>query len=91
MARELMPAFDAQVFHEGHMTPIWFGSAINSFGVQELLTGLAEYAPPPQPRKAESRMVEPDEKPATGFVFKVQANMDPKHRDRVAFRKALLW
>lgn len=88
MARELLPAFDPQSFLEGHMTPIWFGSAINSFGVQELLTGLAEYAPPPQPRKAMNgaeRMVGPEEKKATGFVFKVQANMDPKHRDRVAF------
>ncbi|MCL4168880.1 UNVERIFIED_CONTAM: hypothetical protein GTU68_002710, partial [Idotea baltica] len=85
MARELLPPFDPQSFLEGHLTPIWFGSAINSFGVQELLTGLAKYAPPPQPRKAESRTVAPDEKPATGFVFKVQANMDPKHRDRVAF------
>ncbi len=85
MARELLPAFDEQSFLEGHMTPIWFGSAINSFGVQELLTGLAKYAPPPQSRKTESREVQPDEKKATGFVFKVQANMDPKHRDRVAF------
>jgi len=85
MARELLPSFDGQSFLEGHMTPIWFGSAINSFGVQELLSGLAAYAPPPQARHAESREVQPDEKKATGFVFKVQANMDPKHRDRVAF------
>ncbi len=89
MARELLPAFDRQSFDEGHMTPIWFGSAINSFGVAELLAGLAEFAPKPQPREAHigeiSRLVEPQEKPVTGFVFKVQANMDPKHRDRVAF------
>jgi len=92
MARELLPALDRQSFGEGHMTPIWFGSAINSFGVAELLAGLAEFAPKPQPREAltgkdggGTRMVEPQEKKATGFVFKVQANMDPKHRDRVAF------
>ncbi len=89
IARELMPAFDRQSFEEGHMTPIWFGSAINSFGVAELLAGLAEFAPKPQVREAlkgdTTRMVEPGEKPVTGFVFKVQANMDPKHRDRVAF------
>ncbi|MEM7188739.1 MAG: peptide chain release factor 3 [Pseudomonadota bacterium] len=85
MARELLPPFDAQSFLEGHLTPIWFGSAINSFGVQELMQGLANYAPPPQPRMAGEREVSADEKKVSGFVFKVQANMDPKHRDRVAF------
>ncbi len=85
MVRELMPAFDAQSFLEGHLSPIWFGSAINSFGVQELMRGIADYAPPPQPRMADARQVTADEKKVTGFVFKVQANMDPKHRDRVAF------
>jgi peptide chain release factor 3 len=67
------------------MSPIWFGSAINSFGVRELLTGVGRYAPPPQPRQALSRQVEAGEGKVSGFVFKVQANMDPKHRDRVAF------
>ena len=85
MARELLPSFDAQSFLEGHLTPIWFGSAINSFGVQELMRGIADYAPPPQPRMADSRQVGAEEAKVTGFVFKVQANMDPKHRDRVAF------
>ena len=85
MARELLPSFDAQSFLEGHLTPIWFGSAINSFGVQELMRGIADYAPPPQPRMTDARQVTADEKKVTGFVFKVQANMDPKHRDRVAF------
>lgn len=85
MARELLPAFDRQAFLEGHMTPIWFGSAINSFGVQELMTGISEYGPPPQPQNTAGRQISPDEAPVTGFVFKVQANMDPKHRDRVAF------
>jgi peptide chain release factor 3 len=67
------------------MTPIWFGSAINSFGVRELMRGIAGYAPPPQPRMTDARQVSADEKMVSGFVFKVQANMDPKHRDRVAF------
>ena len=85
MARELLPAFDTQSFLEGHLTPIWFGSAINSFGVQELMEGIAGYAPPPQPRMTDGRQVSADESKVSGFVFKVQANMDPKHRDRVAF------
>jgi peptide chain release factor 3 len=85
MARELLPAFNTQSFMEGHMTPIWFGSAINSFGVKELMDGIGEFGPVPQVQKAAERDVAPEEKPVTGFVFKVQANMDPKHRDRVAF------
>ena len=85
MARELLPAFDRQSFLEGHMTPIWFGSAINSFGVRELMDGIGEFGPQPQPQKSAGRTIEPSETPVTGFVFKVQANMDPKHRDRVAF------
>jgi peptide chain release factor 3 len=85
MARGLLPEFDLASFREGNMTPIWFGSAINSFGVRELMQGIGRYAPPPQPRMTASRQVSPAEKPVTGFVFKVQANMDPKHRDRVAF------
>ena len=85
MARELLPALDPKSVHEGHLTPIWFGSAINSFGVKELMQGIANYAPEPQPQRAESREIAPEEEKVTGFVFKVQANMDPKHRDRVAF------
>ena len=85
MARALLPPFDLQAFREGTMTPIWFGSAINSFGVRELLGGLEAFAPPPQTRPAVSRGVGAGEGRVTGFVFKVQANMDPKHRDRVAF------
>lgn len=85
MARELLPTFDRQSFLEGHMTPIWFGSAINSFGVKELMEGIARHGPPPQPRMTASRQVASDEPKVSGFVFKVQANMDPKHRDRVAF------
>ena len=85
MARELLPALDRQSFLEGHLTPIWFGSAINSFGVKELMDGIAGYGPEPQVQTATPREVAPEEKKVTGFVFKVQANMDPKHRDRVAF------
>ncbi len=85
MARELLPAFDRAAVLNGSMTPIWFGSAINSFGVRELMRGMAEYGPPPQPLPTDKRQVAPGEGAVTGFVFKVQANMDPKHRDRVAF------
>ncbi len=85
MARELLPTFDRASFLNGSMTPIWFGSAINSFGVQELMNGIADYGPPPQMRPGTPRQVAPDEQKVTGFVFKVQANMDPKHRDRIAF------
>ncbi|AUH34489.1 peptide chain release factor 3 [Paracoccus tegillarcae] len=85
MARELLPAFDRKSFLEGHLTPIWFGSAINSFGVRELMDGIRQYGPEPQPQLSAEREIAPEEKAVTGFVFKVQANMDPKHRDRVAF------
>jgi peptide chain release factor 3 len=87
MARGLLPAFDTKAFREGSMSPIWFGSALNSFGVRELLAGLKAYAPPPLARATDKRVVQPDEAKVTGFVFKVQANMDPKHRDRVAFTR----
>ena len=85
MARELLPAFNREAFLNGSMTPIWFGSAINSFGVKELMDGMGEYGPEPQPQKAAERRIDASEPVVTGFVFKVQANMDPKHRDRVAF------
>ncbi|MGZ0186918.1 MAG: peptide chain release factor 3 [Alphaproteobacteria bacterium] len=85
MARELCPAFDRESFLEGHMTPLFFGSAINNFGVRELLEGVASLAPSPRPQPAVERFVEPDEKKVSGFVFKIQANMDPNHRDRIAF------
>jgi peptide chain release factor 3 len=85
MARELLPAFNHQSVLEGHMTPIWFGSAINSFGVKELMDGIGAFGPEPQVQRTDSRDVAPEEAAVTGFVFKVQANMDPRHRDRVAF------
>jgi peptide chain release factor 3 len=85
MARELLPALDIKAVQDGTMTPIWFGSAINSFGVKELMDGIGQLGPEPQPQRAVPRMILPEETTVTGFVFKVQANMDPKHRDRVAF------
>lgn len=85
MAKELLPKLDPKAVLEGTMTPIWFGSAINSFGVRELMEGISQYGPEPQPQTAQPRTILPEEKTVTGFVFKVQANMDPKHRDRVAF------
>ena len=85
MARELLPAFDRASVLDGSMTPIWFGSAINSFGVRDLMEGIGEYGPEPQPQRAAERQIAAEEPTVTGFVFKVQANMDPKHRDRVAF------
>jgi peptide chain release factor 3 len=85
MARGLCPAWDLERYRQGHLTPVFFGSAIASFGVRELLYGLCELAPGPRSRRAREREVAPTEERVTGFVFKVQANMDPKHRDRVAF------
>jgi len=82
---EASPAFDRQAFLEGRQTPVFFGSAINNFGVQEVLDALVDFAPQPGPRHALQRMVEPEEPKFSGVVFKVQANMDPAHRDRVAF------
>ncbi|MFA5938219.1 MAG: peptide chain release factor 3 [Sinimarinibacterium sp.] len=81
--------FDLDLYRAAKLTPVFFGSAINNFGIRELLNGFTEWAPPPQHRMAKAaggeRDVEPDEEKFSGFVFKIQANMDPKHRDRVAF------
>jgi peptide chain release factor 3 len=87
MVRGLCKKFDMQSYLEGHMTPVFFGSAVNNFGVRELLDGIGGYAPPPRAQKAVQRMVEPTEKKVTAFIFKIQANMDPKHRDRIAFTR----
>ena len=78
-------AFDKEQFLRGELTPVFFGSALNNFGVRELLDAFAEYAPAPQPRETETREVVPAEGQFSGFVFKIQANMDPAHRDRIAF------
>lgn len=77
--------FDQAAYLAGEQTPVFFGSAINTFGVRELLSDFVKYAPPPQPREAKQRLVHPEEEKFSGFVFKIQANMDPAHRDRVAF------
>jgi peptide chain release factor 3 len=85
MVRGLCPKFDLDSYREGHMTPIYFGSAVNNFGVRELLAGLARLAPPPRAQPTVERSVAPTDPSVAGFVFKIQANMDPKHRDRIAF------
>ncbi len=79
------PTFDLESYRAGHLTPVFFGSALRNFGVRELLNGIGRLAPPPRPQPAEQRAVDPLEEKVTGFVFKVQANMDPNHRDRIAF------
>jgi len=85
LAREACPPFDLGAYRAGSLTPVHFGSALRDFGVRELLEGLARTAPPPRAQPAEPRAVQPNENKVTAFVFKVQANMDPNHRDRVAF------
>jgi peptide chain release factor 3 len=77
--------FDADAIRSARMTPVYFGSALNNFGVQLLLDGFLEYSPPPAPRRSRAGLVPPSAAAFSGFVFKIQANMDPKHRDRIAF------
>lgn len=83
----IYPPFDSTEYLEGKLQPVFFGSALHNFGVQELLTGFIDIAPPPRPKRADERIVVPTEKDFSGFVFKIHANMDPKHRDRLAFVK----
>jgi peptide chain release factor 3 len=89
LLHDASPPFELAEFLAGRQSPVFFGSGINNFGVQEILQALVEWAPPPQARIAadgnETRMVQPAEPAFTGFVFKIQANMDPRHRDRIAF------
>ncbi len=85
LALGVLPPFELESFREGHLSPVFFGSAIKEAGVAELLAGLGVFGPSPLPRSANGRIVEPEETNVSGFVFKVQANMDPNHRDRVAF------
>ena len=85
LIEEVYPAFDKEAYLRGELTPVFFGSAINNFGVKELLDCFVETAPSPRPREAEERLVQPDEDKLSGFVFKIHANMDPRHRDRIAF------
>ncbi len=87
LAAEACPAFDRTAFLSGDMTPVYFGSALRKYGIASLLSALARHAPPPQPQPALPEPVEPDASDVAGFVFKMQANMDPNHRDRVAFMR----
>lgn len=84
---EVYPKFDREIYLAGNLQPVFFGSALNNFGVKELLDAFIEIAPSPQPKNAEEREVDSKENKMTGFVFKIHANMDPKHRDRLAFVK----
>jgi peptide chain release factor 3 len=85
LVRAAYPRFDPQSFREGHMTPVFFGSALKNFGVADLIEALAELAPPPRAQAADKRIVAATEPAMSAFVFKIQANMDPNHRDRIAF------
>jgi peptide chain release factor 3 len=87
LARGALKPFDKEAFLEGHLTPVLFGSALRTFGVADLIDALAEFAPPPRGLEAASRHVDPREPKMSGFVFKIQANMDPNHRDRIAFMR----
>lgn len=87
MVKELCPSFDLEMYLAGSLTPVFFGSAINNFGVREILEGLCNFAPNPRPQPALERTVKPEENKVSGFIFKIQANMDPKHRDRIAFMR----
>lgn len=84
---EVYPDFDGKEYLEGKLQPVFFGSALNNFGVRELLDCFVEIAPTPRPKESNTRLVKPDEKEFSGFVFKIHANMDPRHRDRLAFVK----
>ncbi|MDE2303949.1 MAG: peptide chain release factor 3 [Gammaproteobacteria bacterium] len=87
LVRGASPSFDLARYRAARQTPVFFGSAVNNFGVRELLAAFAANAPGPQPRAAVQREVAPGEPKLTGFVFKIQANMDPGHRDRIAFMR----
>ncbi len=87
LAREACKPFDEQAFREGHLTPVYFGSALKNFGVRDLIEALSEFGPAPRAQEADSRMVTATEPAMSAFVFKIQANMDPNHRDRIAFAR----
>ena len=87
LARDGCKKFDLKAFREGHLTPVFFGSALKNFGVRDLLEALGDYAPAPRAQDADKRRVEATEEKLSAFVFKVQANMDPNHRDRIAFAR----
>jgi len=85
LALAAFPAFDLDAYRRGNLTPVFFGSALKDYAVDALIHGLADFAPSPRAQPASPRAIEPEEPRVTGFVFKVQANMDPNHRDRIAF------
>jgi peptide chain release factor 3 len=85
LARDACNPFDLQAFQEGHLTPVYFGSALRNYGVRDLIEAFCDYGPSPRAQDADTRKVEATEDKMTGFVFKIQANMDPNHRDRIAF------
>ncbi len=87
LVREACHKFDLEAFREGHLTPVFFGSALKNFGVGDLLEGLGTFAPPPRAQQSDLRRVDAEEPQMTAFVFKIQANMDPNHRDRIAFAR----
>lgn len=87
LVRAALPKFEPEPFLAGHLTPVYFGSAIKSIGVEDLLAGLADYGPAPRAQPADARLVRATDPGLTALVFKVQANMDPNHRDRIAFAR----
>jgi peptide chain release factor 3 len=87
LVRDACKPFDLATFREGHLSPVFFGSALKNFGVGDLLDAIGRMAPPPRAQKADTRTVEADELSMSAFVFKIQANMDPNHRDRIAFAR----
>ncbi len=87
LAREGYAPFDLEAYRHGDLTPVYFGSALKNFGVEEIVNAIATYAPTPRPQPSEQGEVSPERDEVTGFIFKVQANMDPNHRDRIAFMR----
>jgi peptide chain release factor 3 len=87
LIEEVYPSFDREKYLKGQLQPVFFGSALNNFGVRELLDCFVAIAPSPRPKESDKRLILPDEEKMSGFVFKIHANMDPKHRDRLAFVK----
>ncbi|MGC9342920.1 MAG: peptide chain release factor 3 [Bacteroidales bacterium] len=85
LATEVFEPFNLNLYEEGYLAPVFFGSALNNLGVQELLENFIKYAPQPNETEAQERMITPDEKHFSGFIFKIHANLDPNHRDRIAF------
>ena len=89
LIEEVYPAFSLEEYLSGDLQPVFFGSALNNFGVRELLDCFIEIAPTPRAKESDTRLVKPEEEKLSGFVFKIHANMDPKHRDRIAFVKVV--